>query len=167
MTVYDAFLQRVEDYKVCKLTINAARRNAKDIAAAVAARLEAERVQTAARIKELEKQQNDPERSSTVLAVGAIELEQLRNREFRVLPEERAAFEEEISRADTAYTDLYTLIPQIREAISNLNAEITEQRKKTLGEFDGQQLKTGSNQKRPPLTVSTRRGPDLCERLEN
>ena len=136
MNVFEQLMQSCEDVDTCGLSFRASRDAAKEICGAVRDRLESEREQAAARIAELETQQQDLGRSETVRRMAGMELEQLRGRTYAVTEEEQAAFDAEIGQAETALVDLRKAQAGVREAIVAVTEEVNRLRLEALGHQD-------------------------------
>lgn len=136
LTVFEELSALCVDFDTCKSAFIRGHDAAKDISAAVRSRLEAERVQAAERISELEQRKDDPGCGVTVRRMADLELEQLRNRTKPVpTPEEIEAFCQEITAAEDAVRDMQALKGRIRQVIDAVNAEAKRLRSETLG-FD-------------------------------
>lgn len=135
-TVFEELSALCVDFDICKSAFMRGHDAAKDISAAVRSRLEAERVQTAERISELEQRKGDPGCGVTVRRMIDLELEQLQNRAKPApTPEEVEAFRQEITAAEDAVRDMQALRAKIRQAIDAANTEAKQVRSETLG-FD-------------------------------
>lgn len=135
MSIFEEFAGLCADFDVCKGALLVSHERAKDVLGAITGRLEAERRQTAERIRALEKQAHDPGRSETMRRIAALELERLQGRAYAVTEDERTAFTEAIHDAETAAQDMRRLKVEIRQAISDLDATVKQLREDTLG-FD-------------------------------
>lgn len=131
---FEHFLTICDDYTTTKRAFNVAHQAAKDIAAAVSERIEAERTRSAERLEELGRMINDTSRPASARRIWQAEFDQLQTRTFCATPDEAAAFDAEMSAAQEAVTDLGRLQREIREAIQTVNGAITELREQTLGD---------------------------------
>lgn len=130
----EKFLNLCEDYQTTKSAFTSAEQGAKVIVDTVAERIQADRVQTAERVAELERLVRDRSRPVSARRVWELELTQLQARTFCATPDEREAFYAEMLAAQEAVADLGRLQREIRAAISSVEAEIKALRAQTLGD---------------------------------
>lgn len=131
---FNRFLTLCEDYHTAKLAFSAALEAAKGIRDAAAERIRTERKQTADRLAELGTMTADSSRPESARRLWRQELDRLRGRTFSATPEEKAAFDSEITAAAAAVSDLHQLQGRIRDTISDVNQAITTLRAATLGD---------------------------------
>lgn len=135
MNIFEKFTGLCSDFDTVRGALLVSHERARDVLGAITGRLEAERRQTAERVKALEEQTHDPDRSETVRRMALLELERLQARTYEVVENEKAAFAEAIHDAKTATQDMRRLKVEIRQAISDIDATIRQLRADTLG-FD-------------------------------
>lgn len=128
------FLTLCDDYVTAKLAFSAAQRGAEAIRAAVAERIEDDKKRTAERVSELETMIADTNRPASARRVWEQELSRLQGRTFSATPDEVAAFNTEIAAAQEAVEDMRRIQGEIRAAIGDVSAAISELRGQTLGD---------------------------------
>lgn len=131
---FNRLLQLGEDYEAAKLALSSARRAAEAVQGAIAERIRADKVQADERAAELERLVRDGSRPVSARRVWELELSQLKARTFGATPDERKAFDAEMTAAQDAADDLRRLQREIREAIQTVNEVVTELRAQTLGD---------------------------------
>lgn len=111
-----------------------AKQAAEEIRTAVSERMTAEENQRTARIAILEAEQADYRRSETLRRVGALELEELRQRTIAATPaEEVAAFMQEADNAEQVLQDLKEIKDSLRLALNEAAAALQSIRAEVLG----------------------------------
>jgi hypothetical protein len=120
-----------EEYNMCWNEAKKADQEAKEILAAVKARIENEKKTASDRITSLKNQITDSGKSETVRRVAALELSGLEGKKYTITEEERAEVRQAIDRGRAALSDARKV--SITEALKEAEAEIKAARAETIG----------------------------------
>ena len=133
MTVFQNLEQAAEDYRLCFLEINTARREGQGIISSIESRAKAEQAQRTERVAELKKQLADNSRSATVRRLAESELAELEAQHFEPSVVEREAFESCCVDLAQAAKDAEEGRKRLKDLFAAAKAEMDELRAKTLG----------------------------------
>ena len=133
MTIFQNLEQTVQDYRLCFLEVNTARREAQGIISSIESRAKAEQAQRAERVSELKKQLADNSRSSTVRRLAESELAELEAQHFEPSVTELEAFECCCVDLAQAAKDAEEGRKRLKDLFTAAKAEMDELRAKTLG----------------------------------
>ncbi len=118
--------QLASDYRLTALSIEVAKKEAAEILDAISARIQQEQERSEERGAELQAAVDDKSRSEVVRKMAGLELERLEGLAPTVTQEERALFDEKISEAATALSELRKIEKQLATARSALKKQIDE-----------------------------------------
>lgn len=121
----------VNEFNMCWDEATRAEQTAREIIAAVQARIENDKNTTAERVAYLQSKIKDMGNSETVRRVASMELKAIETKSYGITAEERKAIETEINKGRVAMADARKI--QVREALQEAEEEIKAARKECLG----------------------------------
>lgn len=133
MSIFTQVEQAVSDYETCWTAFKSAEQQAKDITAAVVARIAADRAQVDERTATLTTQSRDMDRPPVVRRLATEELARLQERTFEPTVDEEAAFAAAMEDARAALRDFEAVKIKLRELFNAVNQELQTMRSNTLG----------------------------------
>ena len=134
-SIFQQVQQLAEDYSLTKQGFLEARKSAEAVTNAVKNRLQEAQQANAQRITQLEERVKDRAAGETVRKVARLELDRLRaTPPAGVLDSERELFNNYLQDAEQAEKELGKIRVQMREALTQANAELVRLRQSTLGD---------------------------------
>lgn len=121
----------VNEFNMCWDEATRAEQTAREIIAAVQARIENDKNTTAERVAYLQSKIKDMRNSETVRRVANMELKAIESKSYGITAEEREAIETEINKGRAAMVDARKI--KVREALQEAEEEIKVARKECLG----------------------------------
>lgn len=120
--------QLANDYKAVCICLRTAEDEAREILAAVGARIDSEKAYNSKRVKELEATVKDGARSATIQRMAQLELEQLRAAAPTITQQERQAYEAKCTEACQALADLRKTKAQLLAVHEQAKRQLEEMR---------------------------------------
>ena len=121
----------VNEFNMCWAEATRAEQTAREIIAAVQARIENDKNTTAKRVAYLQSKIKDMGNSETVRRVASMELKAIESKSYGITAEEREAIETEINKGRAAMADARKI--KVREVLQEAEEEIKVARKECLG----------------------------------
>lgn len=154
--IFETVQQLFEDYTLTDQGFQEAEHSAKEVVAAVKARLLEAQQANAQRIAQLEARAKDPSASETVRKVASLELARIRDGvPAEILESERELFNSYLHDAEQANDDLRKIRSKMQEALTRANSELSQIRQATVGDQHAEL--------RERLIESTRKSLDALE----
>lgn len=133
METFEQLTQTVADHETCLAAFKDAEKSARDISAAVAARIKADRAMHDERVATMTAQSMDPNRPAVVRKLAVQELDRLQNHTFGPTADEIAAFDTAMKDAQDALRDAVAVRVKLRDLFTTAAQELAALRSNTLG----------------------------------
>ncbi len=134
MNIFEQLTQAVADHETCWTAFKSAKQQGRDITAAVAARIAADRAQVDERTATLTAQSRDIARPEVVRKLAVQELDHLQERTFEPTADETAAFATAMEDAKAALLDFVATKGKLQELFGEANQQLKMLRASTLGD---------------------------------